>query len=678
MSSVKKITVPDFEGGLFTGEPTLAKDNQVIVAQNMFYNDDNILQTRRGQRSYGGIIPDEVVGINDAVVTTDWSVGEDGANLATGDARRGANSLQFDIDVSAAGGDFATLTNSNIGGVDISDAKGTVKFYLFVPTGFNTDLTSVVFRLGTDSSNYYEWTLDTLTENDWNFISLDYGDFTETGTVADTNIDYVQLRIDYANTYTDKTGIRLNWIYSYSNNSTKPMLSLKYFESTEEGRPRYLLTNVGTSLFEFEEATNDWVVIKTGLTEGTRFGFNAYRNVMYLSNGYDEYMSYDGTVVTEHTGANTYKGRFLILANDVGFIAGMLDNPTVVQYTNTGPTDLNTYPSANIIDTDRDDSAGIITGMLNLGPIVMVFKEKKTYQLDIATPSFQVLDYSDGGVSDRTLMQVENSIYFLSQRGQYTLAQREALTEDFRATPLTDDITAIIKSFDNTETTCGIYIPELKNVYLFGDTNDDETNDACVIRNLGVKGYTTYVGMNVNEIVKYKDSEGVEHILVANSINGQMKEIEYGTNDNGNPIEYIMETKEFDFGEPQLMKTFEMIEVHGFISENGQLDVKAFIDDEFESPTATVNGEDYIVEGQDLVYYLGGSALGTVPLGGGGDEDDATTFYPFIVRVPIYQTGFKIKIRVSSEELNTQFMVTKASVYPQGQAIQVFPTNYIK
>lgn len=678
MAKVKKITVPDFEGGLFTGEPTLAKDNQVIVATNMFYNDDKILQTRRGQRSFGGIIPDAVLAINEATTTTNWAVGGDGANLTTGDARRGANSVSFDIDVSVDPGDQTTLTNASIGNLDITDVKDTVKFYIFVPTGFNTNLTSVKFRLGTDSSNYYEWTLDTLTENDWNSISLSYDDATETGTVTDTNIDYVQLLFDYAASYTDKTGILVNWIYSYSGTNTKPMLSLKYFESTEEGRPRYLITNVGENLFEYEEESGNWIVIKTGLTEDTRFGFNAYKNVMYLSNGYDNYMSYDGTIVTEHTGSNTFKGRFMLLANDVGFIAGMLDNPTVVQYTDTGPTDLNTYPSANIIDTDRDDNAGIITGMLNLGPIVIVFKERKTYQLDIATPSFQVLDYSDGGVSDRSLSQVENSIYFLSERGQYTLAQRQALTESFRATPLTDDITALIKQLDNLETTCGIYVADLKNVYLFGDTNNDLTNDACIVRNLGVNGYTTYDGMNVNEVVIYKDSEGQDHILAANSIVGQMKELEYGTNDNGNPIAYSMETKEFDFGEPQLMKTFETVEVQGFISEYGKLYVKAYIDDEFETTPAEVDGQDCIVEGQELVYYLGGSALGTTPLGGGGDEENKTTFYPFIVRFPVYNTGFKIKIRVYSEELDTQFMVTKATIYPQGQAMQIFPTNYIK
>lgn len=682
MPDIKPVRVDNIQGGLFSGEPTLADDNQLQKAQNVFYNKDGLLQSRRGQANYGNPIPDAIILINACEApgaNGTFSASSDAVNVGTGTAKQGSGSVDFDVDVSNSGDDFATITNNNFSAVDITNYKGDFRFFFFTPTGGTTDLTDLNVRLGSDASNYYEWTVTpaTLNENDWKLLVLDFTSATVTGSPVDTGIDYWRLQLNYANTYTDKTGFAFDHAYCAADTANKPMMSLKYFKSTDTSETRYLLANVGTALYEFDEDSGEWFPVKTGLTEGARFGFTAYKNIMYFTNGVDNYFSYTGTVTAEHTGANTYKGKFVLLANDIGYIAGDPSVPTTLAYTGGSPTNLQTF--TNTLVVDEDDSAGRITGLTNLGPIVIVTKEKKIYEVNVATPSRQQLDYSDGARGNRAIVRVENSVYFLNERGVYTLAQRQAVEGDLRADPITDSIQQLVDTFSNEENAAAYYSQDLRNYYLFTDANDDAVNDTCLVGAIieetsqgGLKrSFTNYTGVNANEAVVYEDSDGELHLLIANALSGQMREIEVGTDDNGTAIVYDVITKTHDFGLPETEKTFEYVDLFGFINEMGAFDLEIYIDGVL-AQSGTVDGDNFVVAGSGRVYYLGGSALATSPLGG-AEGASGTTLYPFKVRLPLYQTGFNIYLRIFSNNDDTQFILTKYNVYPFAQPFGFFP-----
>lgn len=670
------IRTPNLQGGLSLKDKTIIEDNQLSIATNVYYNKDKNLQTRAGQRAVGNPVPDGASIVDACDAITGWSVGQDGANLATGTAKRGTFAVQFDVDVSLAVGNFTTLSKA-VSSVNITNLKGYMSFWLFVPTGFNTNLTTVKTRYGSDSSNYYEWTLGTLVENSWNFITLSYANSTVTGTVVDTAVDYFELRIDYAVAYLDQIGIRIDSIVTNSQTSDKPMMSLKYFETTQTPSQTYLVTNVGTGLYLYNSGSESWELIKTGLTEGNRLGYFAYKNIMYFGSKGQNSFEFNGTLVVEHTGANTYQWQYGLMANDIAYVSGDLTVPTTLAWTNALPTNAKSFP--NVLAIDEDDSSGVITGLINLGPIIIVSKEQKIYQVNVAAPSSTQLDYSDGALGSRALTRVENDVYFLNDRGIFTLAQRQATVGSLRADSLSDDIKPLIDQIVDKNVTAGFYSNQLNQWYLFADTNGDGNNDACYVRSVLTKAWTKYLNVGANEAVVYDNFSisgevGEDALLIANSLSGQMIQIEYGTNDQGVEILFEMETKTQNYQKPEMSKTFHNYDVFGFINEIGEATISSTLGQVTVTSDAILLGSTYADAINISKQVLGGSQLGGSQLGG---SEGTIDLYPFFARIPLEQTDTNIAINIRIDKRDTILVLTKWAVNLDEMTEDFIPTNFI-
>lgn len=676
--SLNPIRVPNFQGGLATSDKTIIKDNQLAQATNVFYNQDKDLQTRYGIANFGSPIPDAAISIeptNHLTVPNTWGVASDANTLAVEAStnKRGTGAIKFNITAAGSADNFGIVTCAIATPIAITTTKGSLRFWFYVPAAGTTELTNALIRFGSDASHYYEWTVVTADlAVGWNFLVLDFADATTTGSPNDAAADYFYLKLNYTAGYTDKVGFMICGIYTYSATSAKPMMSLKYFQDSTTSANRYLLANVGTSLFLYDETTTEWEAIKTGLTDGSRFAMTVYKNIMYLTNGVDNYMSFTGKIVAEHTGAGTYKGKYLLVANDVGYILGDPSVPSTLGYTSATPANLQTFPNALVLDEDSSDGVG--TGLINLGPIVLAMKEGKIYKVNTATPSREQIDYSNGFLSHRALVRCENEVLGLNKAGVYTLAQREATTGSIRADALSDDIKLIIDAIEDKTVVSAIYLEKLKNVYFFCDTNGDDIPDTALVLSVLTKKWTTYNNMAVNEAVLYEDSTGVERFLAANATGGQMRELETGLDDNGSEIDATIASKDFDFGIPESWKTVQMIEIIGFIAEGSQITFNAYVDDEDRTGDIIIDGDDYVTESA-------GFALSTHPLGAlvlaGGEVTDTVTFYPFKARIPMYVTGSRIQIKLRNTTLNSQWRINKASIYPVAQPIDIYPTDLI-
>jgi hypothetical protein len=381
---------------------------------------------------------------------------------------------------------------------------------------------------------------------------------------------------------------------------------------------------------------------------------------MYFCNGIDNTFSWNGTLITEYTGANTYKGKYILLANDVGYIAGDPTVPTTLGYTGALPVSLATFPNALVLD--QDDSSGKITGLNALGPLVIVSKERKIYQVDTATPSSQAIDYSDGSLSDRAMVRVENEVFFLNDKGVFTLAQREATIGSLRADSLTDDLTPLINEIYDKTITSAIYVNGLNNYYLFVDTNADTIADTVLVYSILTRSWTKYIGISANEAVVHEDIEDERALLIANALSGQMIQMEYGTNDRGTEIIVETETKTQDFKLPEEYKTFHYYDYFGFINEGGSLTFSSTLGQTTVTADAIILGTTYADSGIVSSQVLGGSLLGGSELGGGESTID---LYPFVIRVPLYQTENNIS------------MFTKWDVSMDTMPRDFFPINYI-
>lgn len=148
--------------------------------------------------------------------------GSDAADLTTTDVvtLEQSECLQFNVDVSQSVNNYALIENSTLTAVDLSDYVnlGRAKFWIYIPS--ITNFTSVELRWGSSSTNYWSRAVTTQADGSslivgWNFIEIDWNGATETGTVVNTSIDYVAVKLNYAASYTDQNNFRIEEINFY-------------------------------------------------------------------------------------------------------------------------------------------------------------------------------------------------------------------------------------------------------------------------------------------------------------------------------------------------------------------------------------------------------------------------------------------------------------------------------
>lgn len=200
----------DIEGNLKSGITPSPSDIEEAIKQL-----DQIFNVKEAH--YLRSVPDylEIIPTDTA---TGWTASDDVANLAlnTTSFQHGVDSLGFDIDVSADADNKATLTYTG-DAYDLSahSGEGNIEFWLNIPDAYY--VTSVDFRLGNDSSNYYSVNFTTDYEsnpisNGANLFSADLSAMTETGTVNDATLDYCVIVINYSASTEDVTGCYVDGI----------------------------------------------------------------------------------------------------------------------------------------------------------------------------------------------------------------------------------------------------------------------------------------------------------------------------------------------------------------------------------------------------------------------------------------------------------------------------------
>ena len=160
--------------------------------------------------------------INSCESTTDngtWAAegSTDAANVSsdTVNEKVGSGAISFDVTVGASVNNYAAIQNSTMTQVDLTDfvSRGTVFCWVYIPS--ITNLTSFTLRWGNDSSNYYSNTVTTQYSGygfrvGWNRLGFSWPSATETGTVTDTAIDYLNFRVTYSASYTSQVGFLLD------------------------------------------------------------------------------------------------------------------------------------------------------------------------------------------------------------------------------------------------------------------------------------------------------------------------------------------------------------------------------------------------------------------------------------------------------------------------------------
>lgn len=687
------ISIEKFDGGLNLTNPDTIGDNQFEVLTNMRYSASQRVETRGGLSNFGNLIPQSVTLIDACEATTGWAVDDDAVNLATGAAIRGSNSISFGITVATTGDNFATIERNNYS-LNLSSTNGSLSFWIYVPTGFNTNLTDVRIRLSSDTAtdydsatNYYEWTLPTLTENSNNWINLLFSNATTTGSPDISSIKYLGLRVNYAASYTDKSAILLDAFYSYSSLSTKPVSSYFFDQRDDSGLIRAIAW-CGTNAFLYHEGANVtdgyWEVIDTGLTENesngniTRWSADTYKNVIYMCNGVDSYRSWNDTTITLY--GSQPKVRYIKYLDDGDRMAGAGedDNPSTLYYTDAAPADA-TALDANAV-VIGGDQLGRINGLQSLGQVFVIGKDFKKYSVDITNEKALPLDPDSGWYANRSLQVVGRGILHQTERGVEELIARNALAgaSAMESKALTDDLRPLINQIDEKyrNSSCALYIKELTNYYFTCDTTSDDIPETTIVRSASVSNaWSKYSYPAIYQYGIYIDSEGNTYNLAARATSGQMIQLESQYSDFGQAYQCELRTKAWDFGDPRGWKDFTTVYITGLKSIGRDINVEVIVDGD-------VAYSGVITDASVNSMSSGGASLGVNPIGTTGLAGSATSgtilpMYKYEAQIggAQFSSGTTIQVRMYSNSTSQSWTLDQMQIFYDNNVFDLFPIS---
>lgn len=179
---------------------------------------------------------------------------------------------------------------------------------------------------------------------------------------------------------------------------SKPFTSLFFFQRDDTGE-RILIWFSGTVMYRYNEWTNVWDSTKTGLLEfeadgitRTKWSFAVYKNVIYMCDGVNPYMYYDGTTVT------------------VGIVTG-------ISVTLNNSTDFITQTAHGYSNLQRISFYGTLPTEIEQGRFYYVRnKTTDTYQISLTATS-TVIDFTSNGSSVLSVLSTTPLFRYLQYMG---------------------------------------------------------------------------------------------------------------------------------------------------------------------------------------------------------------------------------------------------------------------
>ncbi len=672
-------------GGLSKREPQLVGDNQFVELQNFFYNQDKRLQTRYGYMRYFPIVPDTCVQVDSVDAISDYVASDDATNVVTGAPIRGAGSLSFDIDVSLSATDQATVTKSTLA-VNISAAKDYFGMWVNVPTGFNTNLTAVKYRLGSDAANYYEWTLPAITEATSQYLKLNFSAATVVGTPVDAAITYERFQMTYSAGYLDQLGIRFDALICYSASYNKPVTSY-FFNRDEASGTNITICVAGDNMFLFNEANLCWERIQSSLsqfetavgktTHRTRWEFFAYNGSgtmeVGMCNGIDDYRVWDGVTVTSYPAMP--KCRYFLVFEDTIFGAGADANPLTVYYTNANPANAQTINTNNVDAGNEAD--GRINGLFPLAQSVMIGKTERIYYYDAVNAVCLPLDSQNGMFSQRAIREVGNGILLQTKSGVDNLAQKRAVTgaAAVESEGYSSDLESFFNSilYNNLNASSGLYIKENNNYHISIDTDGDNKPDRTLVySSLIGKTWSQYIYPSAYTYGVYIDPTNSYHYLMCSATAGLIWEVESGWDDDGSPINFWFKTKEHNFQTPYDWKDFEAVTLSGLKNIGSEMLIDVLVDGEILY-SATL--DDSFLTSTSSAVTIGSHPIGLETVGGGLAESPEVALYPYKMRLgaELFASGQTIQIQGTSDSKPLVLTLDRIEVKYQNTTDDMFP-----
>lgn len=345
---------------------------------------------------------------------------------------------------------------------------------------------------------------------------------------------------------------------------------------------RQIIVVAQNSVWVIDEATLVKTELKSDLLgANVPISFITWSGVCYMSNGIDPVLSYNGAILAIED--KIPKGKFIAEKDNVIFVAGDHQHPSRVYYSEVGDpgkwVDMDGNPYH--FEVPGED---VITGLIKLRGDLVIFKSNSIHMLYGSSRDYfqrREIQSGIGCVASGSITAVYDAIFFLSHDGVYAFDGASVRSMSKKVKDKVDSINnsaqAVATFFDN--------------MYMLSYAEGSNIgNNAVLVYDLDTASWTYFTNINAGCFNRAPAKDGV---YFGDSCAGYiyifMPMGENLFSDDGQPIDFLYQTKVFNFSSPEVVKTFRHLLVELYIE--GQLTLSYEIDGGIREGTLKFDGE---------------------------------------------------------------------------------------
>jgi hypothetical protein len=437
------------------------------------------------------------------------------------------------------------------------------------------------------------------------------------------------------------------------------------------------LVTIDNTTFKYY-AGSAWAAVSTiSFTANLETSFTQARSKVYIWNGTDGGAEWDGTTlarpgtmpsakfsvfyngyhVAGGTGTQTARLYFSDVSNASTFTSSGTFSGYTWDSTNVpGATVFNTS-GAQFIDISPGDGEKI-TGLGIFSDTLIVFKENSVYQLSLTfsgstmTPSVLPITKSTGCVASRSIVNVENDLYFLSREGVRVLGNQANYFNSIRTSIISRNIDPTIQSIksDSYDKSTAVYF---NKEYILNVPDSSGNITVTLSYHREFQAWSIWSNINADSMIKYIDSNNNQRLIFNTETGTQMYEFTPGVyTDNGVAITSYLLSKVFDFKNPDITKYFVDLGLI-FRTISGEVNLEIFTQGNVLFGGTVGIGGNTVTDGMGITV-LGYSVLGT---GGGTVDPNTEAFADLVKRIMIKTKSTSIRFRIENDRNNENFVL---------------------
>lgn len=318
-------------------------------------------------------------------------------------------------------------------------------------------------------------------------------------------------------------------------------------------------------------------------------------SLKWIDDGTNEPAILSEPPTADSTGGPTAK--YIIKHDNRLILGGLADKPSRVMFSGKGANSEKFHWSQGggyiDIDVDGGDS---ITGLTMFQNKIIIFKEKSIWELTLGTvtignwtitnPVATAVTTSHGAVSAKTIVAVENDVFFLTRNGVYVLGYEPNILNVIR----TNEVSARVRpffdgtSYSDLQNASATYADK-RYILSFPTAKKSIVYDRERLAWTGP--WITPTGIRIWET--YYDSTGAQKWIAGDSSDSYVTQFNSGySSDKGTAFTTILRTKKEDFGNWALFKTIKDLFLN-FRNVQGSVDVNIRTEDREGNVLTTKN-----------------------------------------------------------------------------------------